>query len=100
MRETDRAERNNHEDDEAAVNPKQAAQQSGKSGEMTPPFEHARRESARNEDSKVHESAELDEGFHSAPMACMNGRITRRTKGGWKSQNAGAATTSIVKNQP
>src|ERR1041385_3502937 len=95
-----RSKRDDDQDDEAAVDPKQPAKKWMKRRKIRAPVQYPRSKRARDQDYKVQEAADDQDRFHSAPIVCMKGTITRLTNGGWKSQNAGAATTSIVKSHP
>src|SRR2546423_10780404 len=86
-----RSKRNDDEDNEAAVDPEQPAQKRMKRCKIRAPVQHSRSERAGDQNYEVQTTAYDQPIFHSAPMACINGMITRLANGGWKSQNAGPA---------
>src|SRR2546423_1198978 len=77
---------NDRQNNETAIDPKEPAQKRMKRCEVRPPVEQARRERARDQNHEMQQATDEKECFHSAPIACMNGRITFLTNGGWKSQ--------------
>src|SRR5947207_6544533 len=81
-----RSKRNDDEDNEAAVNPEKPAEKRMKRCKIRAPVQHSRSERARDQDYEMQTTAYDQPRFHSAPIACINGMITRLTNGGWKSQ--------------
>ena len=67
------------------------------SGEICPPIQNLRGQRACNQNRQLKYSGELKERFHTAPIAFINGKMTLRTNGGWKSQNTGTAVITMVK---
>src|SRR5438045_4277693 len=94
-----RSKRNDDEHNEAAVNPEKPAEKRMKRCKIRAPVQNSWSQRARDQNYEVQTTADDQPSFHSAPIACINGMITRLTKCGWKSQYAGPATTSIVKRQ-
>src|SRR3954467_1912954 len=70
---------------------------------MLAPVEHPRHHGARDQDEEGKEAGAAEgefEWFHKAPITWRNGRMTRCTKAGWKSQNAGSPATASVNTRP
>src|SRR5947207_4358961 len=70
------AKRNDHEHDEAAVDPEEPAEKRMKRSKVRAPFQNPRREGTRDQDYEVQDAADDQPRFHSAPIVCINGRIT------------------------
>jgi len=77
-----RRECNDHQDNGYSINPEEFAQKWIESGEISTPIQNARHQRARDQDRKLQKAGQLQQRFHNAPIAFMNGKMTVRTNGG------------------